>query len=188
MARIQAICSVFSPQQMVENLSMRKRKGSRGVTLTELCVGLAVVAMLAGMATPGMHSALRAAAIRSATFELLEGLQQARANAIVEAKPGMLCPLDAGGNCAAVGAPSRAWRVFLEVDGHSRLLAERPLPEGVSLRSTRSPLRFSPTALSAGTGTLTICDTRGIAAPRAIVVSQNGRARLADSSTASCRA
>ena len=46
------------------------------------------------------------------------------------------------------------------------------------VRSSRSPLWFSPDALGASTGTLTICDEQGVAPPRAIVLSLSGRARL----------
>ena len=45
--------------------AMRMRKGSRGVTLIELCVGLAIVATLAGLAVPGFRASLRAAAVRA---------------------------------------------------------------------------------------------------------------------------
>ena len=61
------------------------RKGSRGVTLLELCAGLAVVAILAGLATPGFRASLRAAAVRTAAYDLMAGVQQTRASAIVEA-------------------------------------------------------------------------------------------------------
>jgi hypothetical protein len=56
----------------------------------------------------------------------------------------------------------------------------------VELRATRSPLRFWPHAHAASTGTLTICDIQAIAAPRAIVISQSGRARLAPAPAEAC--
>ena len=46
-----------------------------GVTLIEMLFGLAIVAILAGMAVPGFHQSLRASAVRAATYELLAGLQ-----------------------------------------------------------------------------------------------------------------
>ncbi len=55
-----------------------------GVTLIEMVFGLAIVAILAGLATPGFHQSLRASAVRAATYELLAGLQQARGSSIVE--------------------------------------------------------------------------------------------------------
>jgi Tfp pilus assembly protein FimT len=160
------------------NPPMCTRNGSRGITLIELCFGLAMVALLAGLAAPGFRATLRTGAVRAATYDLLAGLQQTRANSILEARTGVLCPSDAAGSCRPSATPASAWVAFLEVGGRQQLIAEHPLPPGVVLRSSRSPLRFWPHALAASTGTLTICDSLGVAAPRAIVISQSGRARL----------
>jgi Tfp pilus assembly protein FimT len=165
---------------------MRMRKGSRGVTLVELCFGLAVVATLAGLAAPQFRAELRANAVRSAAFELLAGLQQARAASIVEGHRGVLCLSDAGGKCLPDGAQTGAWRAFLEVDGRPALVAAQSLPAGVVLRSSRARLTFWPDSLSASTGTLTICDAQRGARPRAIVISQGGRARVISAAESAC--
>jgi type IV fimbrial biogenesis protein FimT len=160
---------------------------SRGFTLLELCVAMALVALLASLALPSMRSGLRTAAVRTATYELMAGLQQTRGAAIVESQPGVLCLADAAGTCRASGAPAPAWRAFLEVDG-SRTLFTRLLPRDVTVRGSRARIRFSPRALAASAATLTICDAQGVAAPRAIVISQTARARLAPAGAAECRA
>jgi len=166
---------------------MLTKNRCRGVTLIELCFGLAIVAVIAGMAAPGFRSSLRAAAVRSATFDLLAGLQQTRGNSILEARSLDLCPSDAHGNCLAPHTPSPYWRASLETDARPSPASNRVLPAGVVVRSSRSPLRFSPDALGASTGTLTICDEYGVAPPRAIVLSLSGRARLATASPEQCR-
>jgi type IV fimbrial biogenesis protein FimT len=159
---------------------------SRGFTLIELCFGMAVVAILAGLAVPGMRTALRNAAIRSATLELLAGLQQARASSIAEARPGVLCLSDISGRCLGGNAPAVAWSAFLESRGNTSALAGGPLPRGLELRATRARLSFWPDSLAASTATLTICDRAGLARPRAIVLSQTGRVRLADGADEVC--
>lgn len=161
---------------------------TRGFTLLELCVGLALVALLASLAAPSLRSSLRSAAVRTATYELLAGLQQIRGTAIVESHAGVLCLADRSGNCRSAGDPAPAWRVFLEEDGGSRTLFTRALPRDVTVRGSRARIRFSARALAASAATLTICDAQGVAAPRAIVISQNARARLAAASDAGCRA
>jgi type IV fimbrial biogenesis protein FimT len=150
-----------------------------GVTLLELLFGLAIVAVLAGLAAPGFLASLRATAVRAAAYDLMAGLQQARANSILESRSGVLCPSD-GARCLGANVPARAWMSFLEVAGNPRAPRRHDLPAGVVLRASRTPLRFWPAALAASPTTLTICDERGVAPPRAIVISQSGRARFAE--------
>jgi len=159
---------------------------SRGITLIELCFGMAIVAVLAGMAAPGFRMSLHAGAVRSATFEVVAGLQQARGTSIVESRPGLLCPSDPAGTCLPAGTPSSYWRWSVEADDGPPAHAET-LPTGVALRASRSPIRFWPDSLGATTGTLTICDVHGIAPPRAIVVSVTGRPRTTLAPESACR-
>jgi type IV fimbrial biogenesis protein FimT len=161
---------------------------ARGFTVLELCVGLGLVALLASLAVPSFRTSLRTAAVRTATFELMAGLQQTRGTAIVESRPGVLCLADPAGDCLPTGAPAPAWRAFLEDDAGSRTLALRVLPAGITVRGTRSRVRFSERTPAAAAATLTICDAQGVAAPRAIVISQNARARVASATGADCSA
>ena len=167
---------------------MLTRQGSRGVTLIELCFGMAVVAVLAGLAVPGMRTALRNAAIRTATLDLLTGLQQTRASSIAQGRAGVLCLVDAGGTCLGSGGPATAWSAFLEGSEGRTPLAGGPLPRGLELRATRVRLSFWPDSLAATTSTLTICDRSGFARPRALIISQNGRVRLTEGALSVCRA
>ena len=158
-----------------------------GMTLIELLFGLAIVAILAGMAVPGFQQTLRASAIHAATYELLAGLQQTRGSAILESQPGVLCPSDAAGNCLPAATAGAFWRWSTEAPGRPLEIRARALPEGIVARASRSPIRFSPNALNASNATLTICDLHGIAPPRAIVINVSGRARVAAAADAACR-
>ena len=157
-----------------------------GVTLIEMLFGIAIVAILAGLAAPGFRQSLRATAVRVATYELLGGLQQTRGSSIIESRPGMLCPSDAAGNCLPAATPAAFWRWSTETRREPPALEPRALPDGVVARASRSPIRFWPHALGASTATLTICDLHGVAPPRAIVVSVSGRARLAAAADTAC--
>jgi type IV fimbrial biogenesis protein FimT len=165
---------------------MYLNNGCRGVTLIELCFGLAIVAIIAGMAAPGFRSSLRATAVRSAAFDLLAGLQQTRGNSILESRPLDLCPSDAAGNCLAADMPSPYWRESPDADAGLPAPAVHVLPAGVMVRASRSPVRFSPDGLGASNGTLTICDEYRVASPRAIVLSLSGRARLGTATAGDC--
>jgi Tfp pilus assembly protein FimT len=166
-------------------MSIKNR--DRGVTLVELCFGLAIVAIIVGMAAPGFRSSLRAQAVRSATFDLLAGLQQARGNSILESRPQDLCPSDSAGSCVGAGIPTPYWCASAESDAGQALRTSHVLPKGVLVRASRSPLRFWPDARGASTGTLTICDEQGVAPPRAIILSLTGRARLEAAPAEACR-
>jgi type IV fimbrial biogenesis protein FimT len=157
-----------------------------GVTLLELCFALGLLALLAGLAAPGFRTGLRTAAVRAATFELLTGLQQTRANSILESRPGTLCPTAAAGTCLPPSVPGTAWQAVPGDAPGGASPGHRLLPRGVVVRASRSPIRFWPHASAASTGTLTICDTQGVASPRAIIVSQTGRARLTAAPAGAC--
>jgi Tfp pilus assembly protein FimT len=164
---------------------MKTRQASHGVTLIELCFGVAIVAILAGVAVPALRPALRDAAMRSAVLDLLTGLQQARARSIVQSRAGVFCLSDAGGQCLG-GETAEAWAAYLDGGEGRTALAGGPLPNGLELRATRAKLTFWPDSLAATTSTLTICDRAGLARPRAVIVSQNGRVRLADGALGVC--
>lgn len=158
-----------------------------GVTLIEMLFGIAVVAILAGLAVPGFHQSLRVTALRAATYDLLAGLQQTRGSSIIESQPGMLCPSDAAGACLPAATPASYWRWSTEGPGRLAALEPHALPTGVVARASRSPVLFWPHGLNASTATLTICDLQGVAPPRAIVVSVSGRARVTEALESACR-
>jgi type IV fimbrial biogenesis protein FimT len=158
---------------------------SYGISLVELCFALFVAAALAGLAAPSFRASLRAAAVRAAAYDLMGDLQQTRGSAILEGRSAVLCLTNPAGICG--GSPGSGWRAFPTADP-SRPLAERLLADGLVVRGSRARLAFWPGALAADTGTLTICDTRGITAPRAIVISRSGRPRFTVPAAEACEA
>lgn len=178
---------------------MDARMHSRGLTLPEILFAVALLTLLASLALPSYRSAQRAGAVRASTFTVLAGLQHLRTQAILQARTGSFCAADGSGACVPSSAAGVGWRSSLEgaglpppgeapgaEDAGPDATMHRPLPSGVVVRSTRSPIRFWPGSFSASAGTLTICDVHRIAAPRAIVISQTGRARLADAPWSAC--
>jgi prepilin-type N-terminal cleavage/methylation domain-containing protein len=160
-----------------------------GFTLPELCVALALVGVLVSAAIPAFREAWRATAVRTAAFELLAAVQQTRSSAIAANLPAVFCLVDFAGNCLASGGDgARGWRVFVPGADSSQALSSGELAAGLQLRATRARLTFSPVAIAASTGTLTICDAQGVARGREIIVSQSGRARLALADPQACRA
>ena len=163
-----------------------RRPGTSGVTLLELCFALALLAVLSGLAVPDLRTTLRTAAVRSAAFKLMAALRQVRTQSILEARTGALCLSESAGGCQSAPASGSAWESWLESALVRESLGAGTLPRGVLVRANRSPLRFWPHARSASPATLTICDEQAVASPRAIVVSQTGRARLTNAPADAC--
>ncbi len=151
-----------------------------GLTLTELLVVLAFVALTAGIAVPAfrgllldsrrtaavttslhaMHFARQLAAIRGETLRLCGSHDESRCSDRVDWSQGLLV-------VDATGRPLRSLR-----------LASATRTPGI--RSNRSAIQFEAGSGFATPATLTICDRRGTAAARAIIVSRSGRPRVSE--------
>jgi type IV fimbrial biogenesis protein FimT len=150
------------------------------MTLMELLVALALVAVLAALATPALES-LRLNASRAATMEgLLRAAWYARSEAVRRGSAVVLCPAGSGGACV----PQReawggGWTVAVAAT------PEAPLRTGPGVHHARAALLANRDAFTFETrdrrstnGTLAWCDPRGVSASRAIVISPTGRPRL----------
>jgi Tfp pilus assembly protein FimT len=129
---------------------------------------------------------VREAAVRNAIFELGSALHATRASSILEGRGGVFCLSDALGNCLPGKDSSNAWTAYLDVEGRAQSVAGQTLPAGLLLQASRPRLTFWPDARAASPGTLTICDSRRIARPRAIVLSQTGRIRAGVAHESDC--
>jgi type IV fimbrial biogenesis protein FimT len=93
----------------------------RGFTLVELMVTLAVAAVLAMVAVPGMTQLFRSARLSTQTDQLVSALNLARLEAVKQRKDIQLCgaanPADAT-NCTGVAAAdwTNGWVIFDGVD------------------------------------------------------------------------
>ncbi|MEW9573047.1 GspH/FimT family pseudopilin [Rhodanobacter sp. Si-c] len=86
---------------------------TRGFTLVELVVTLAVLAILIMVAVPGFRDTIRRSRVSSASNALLADLRYARAEAINRGQLVSLCPSSDGGNCTADGSAWDAgWLVY----------------------------------------------------------------------------
>jgi type IV fimbrial biogenesis protein FimT len=145
-----------------------------------MSVALALLALLAVLAGPGLRGYLQDCRRTATVNALTHAVHAARRLAGVRGLPVELCPSTDGIDCSGAldwrgdlllrtGTDGAALRVIaLSLDGaHQTVRGNRPL------------LRFAPLAPSATTATLTVCDDRGPRAATAVIVSRSGRPRVA---------
>ena len=156
-----------------------------GLTLFELALTLALVAVMAGIATPSLGRWRAEAVLQRAAYALLGALHEARSAAITRGAPVVLCQTAAAAQCLAGAAPASGWAVFVDrpgstsgrLDAGHELLHVAALPPELRLLGSRRALTYWPVARAGTTATLVLCHARGSAL--AVIVSQTGRPRLA---------
>jgi len=98
--------------------SPRHRLASRGFTLIELIITIALVAVILGIGVPSLTSMLRDNAIVAITNELVADLQFARSEAIKRNQPVAICRANAAlDGCVADASWENGWIVFPESAG-----------------------------------------------------------------------
>lgn len=161
---------------------------SRGFSLLELMIVVAITALLATIALPSFTSFLNAQERNSALYGLMGIFAFARQHAVTSGAIVTVCPLDASRKCG------RNWNdeihVFLDPYNTRRLSTNETLlrtitPSGtgnITVRSlNRSYFQFRPTGLThSDLGNITWCPRSGNAALAGqVIISIGGRARTA---------
>jgi type IV fimbrial biogenesis protein FimT len=161
---------------------------SAGTTLIELLTTVAIVAVVAALATPGLRN-LQLDGRRTAVVNgFLHGLFLARSEAIKRAQIVSVCPSSDATACDRRARDwSVGWIVFAnrdrddppERDPAEELIASSGAWPGGSITSNRLAYSFRPVAQAVVNGTIVFCDQRGSAYARAIIISHTGRPRVA---------
>ncbi len=170
----------------------RLQAGQLGLTLMELMVTVAVAVVLLTVAIPNLTEFLRNARRDSQAIDFLTALNYARSEAIKSGTWVTLCPSQNGSICLGSGSWEAGWMLYTDQDGDGsvddgdRILQVHEALDGVTLRGARPRLRYDSGGFTpAFNDTLRVCDARGAAAARRIILSNQGRARLA-AGAASC--
>ena len=158
----------------------------RGVTLIELAVALCLLAVLLGLALPGMQGLRANAALTSGANQMLLALHLARSAALTRGSTAVLCQSDDAETCRVDEGASRGYIVFVnnetgratQRDAGEEILRRYRLPPRVVLSGSRAYALYHPWPRAGTTVTWIFCEDSGTAPLRRVIVSQTGRPRV----------
>ena len=161
----------------------------RGRSLVELLVVVALLAVLAGTGVPAGRDLWLDLRRDAVVDELERALALARTAAMASGGAAAVCraaATPAGGGEAgcreAAGDWAEPWQVLARsLTGHTVLRVGQDT-HGLRVRANRGSVWFGPDG-GATPATLSVCDPRGVAASRAIIISRAGRVRATTGSS-----
>ena len=174
------------------------KKYVRGLTLVELLVVLAILAITLRMATPSFQNFTRASRQVTQSNDFLTSLRYARNQAVTgrdyvtvcTSSNSSSCSLTDSCSCSAAGSPwESGWIVYLDNDadrqvdvGEQVLKVYKGLTGENSLRSIvftiNTSVQFGPTGWVDSVGSFVLCDERGASSARGININLSGQARV----------
>lgn len=172
---------------------MSKFRPQRGVTLIELMITVAIVAILASLAAPSFRDSIVRNRLSSTITDVMTAINFARSESIKRGRTVTLCRSSNGTGCAADGGWEIGWIAFLDNDADGTVDVGPPadtvlkvwpaLPGGYTLRPSAAfaaDIRFNAQGFANNTGTFIACQGNALAGSRAVVVTTT-RPRLATS-------
>lgn len=161
-------------------------RNQHGITVIELMMVLAVVAILATVGVPAMAGFMAENRVVAKTNLLISHIQFARHSAVTRRAHVVACPSHDQLTCSGGNRWDRGWIIFIDRDNDNAPESPQDVLRVVPPESTlllhsggRHRVRFQPMGTAYGTNlTIRVCDARGRAKARAIVVSNPGRVRV----------
>ena len=170
-------------------MEVSKLRNSAGVTLVELLIVLAIAAILAQIALPDFSDIMKNNRSATRVNELQTSLMYARSEAIKRNNVIALCKSTNGTACEDSGSDwESGWIVFEDSNNNGAVDGGEPVLTLHGNANDNFTLTFEPTRVaytgsglaSAGiNGTYVLCDDRGAAKAKGVIIGPGGRPRLA---------
>lgn len=157
----------------------------QGLTLIELLIAVALLAVLLTLAVPGMGRFMEQQRLTATTNQLVGHLQYARTEAIARNSRVAACPSSDGLRCTGDSRWEVGWIVYLDPDKTGQpaqaedvLRVMQAKPDHIIHSGGRHRVRFEGSGVAYGTNlTIRVCDRGHRNAARAVIVSNPGRVR-----------
>jgi len=162
---------------------------SRGFTLTELLIVVAIAGILLTFAVPSFTESIQNNRMATQINELHATLSFARSEAVKRNRTVTVCRSDNATNCN--GDWQDGWIVFLDTNfdgtfnGTDEILrVHGGLNEDMTLDFDQTRVSYGSSGIATGgmNGTFTLCDQRGDLRSKGLIIGASGRPRLAQDS------
>lgn len=159
---------------------------SRGFTLIELLVTLSVASILLTVALPSYRVFVQDSLLITQSNNFYSAMMLAKSEAVKRSSPATICPSTNGTGCTGGTVWSNGWIVFADTNGDGAvdageeiLQVSAALSGGNTLQSnTRIRVTYAASGYTLGFAeTFSLCDSRGAAMSRRIVLNNQGRLR-----------
>lgn len=163
----------------------------QGFTLIELLTVVAIVAILSTVAVPSFASLIASTRMTSSLNLLMTHVFYARSEAIKRQQKVVLCPTLDGQQCADEASWQHGILLFVDHNNNARLdendeLIRHEVPDlsdrlRIFTSAARKRVTFYADGSSPGSNlTMTFCDMNAHSEPKALMLSNTGRPRIAD--------
>lgn len=159
-------------------------RATKGFTLLELIITIAIAGILVGLAAPSFGNLLKNTRLISNNNELLTALTLGKSEALKRAVPVTLCKRNATGTgCDSSRLWSDGWLLFSDLNSDAVvditdeiLRVYEPLTTNIALTYALNQVTFNGLGFSSGfSGTFKFCDDRGSAYARGLIIANTGQ-------------
>lgn len=160
---------------------------NRGFTVIELLVTLSVASILLAVAAPSYRTFVQDNQLIAQSNNFFSAIMLAKSEAVKRSSPATICPSTNGTTCAGGTTWTSGWLVFADVDGDGtvdvgeeiiRVGTALPIGNTLTSRGLQTRVTFAASGFTPGFfNTFSLCDSRGPAMSRSLILNAQGRLR-----------